>query len=271
MLKLENSLKNILFIIISLLLFARPLQAETLVLIQGYQAKGTDWRESGVVRALVRTGWSDAGHIGHSTRALGRPGLRLVTVELETEAPLQYQLAQLKQAIDKIKSARADERLIFAAHSAGGVLGRLYMVKYPDSEVVALITFASPHLGTESAEIGVELSRSPLGLFSHLLGPRHDLLGRSQGLFMDLVRERPGSLLFWLNRQPHPEARYISVVRDENLSLIGDIVVPTWSQDMNQVYALRGRSQVIPTDGGHKLRTEDGALLVRILRWLRIS
>ncbi len=264
-------MKNIIIIIISQLLVTSALQADTLVLIQGYQSKGADWRDSGVVKALVRAGWSDIGRAGEHAMALAKPGLRLATVELETEARLQYQLVQLKVAIGRIKRTHAEERLIFAAHSAGGVLGRLYMVQHPDIKVAALITFATPHLGTESAELGVALGRSPLGLFSRLLGPKHDLLGRSQGLFTDLIRERPGTFLFWLNRQPHPNARYISVVRDENLSLIGDIVVPTWSQDMNQVYALRGRSQVITTHGGHGLRTEDGDLLVRILRWLRIS
>ena len=247
------------------------MHAETLVLIQGYQATGADWRDSGVVGSLATAGWSDIGHIGHEVSGLDRPGLRVVTIDLETDAPLYNQLAQLKFATDKIMRARAEERLIFAAHSAGGVLGRLYMVQYPDSKVAALITFATPHLGTESAELGIALGQSPLGLLSRLLGPDHDLLGRSQGLFSDLIRERPGSLLFWLNRQPHPKAHYISVVRDDTFSLLGDIVVPTWSQDMNQVYALRGRSYLISTDGGHGLRAADGALLVKILRWLRIS
>ena len=264
-------MKTDLFIFFSLILFYTALQAETLVLIQGYQATGADWRDSGVVDTLTRAGWSDKGHIGYNARELDRPGLKLVTIELKTEASLYNQLTQLKYATDKIMRARAEERLIFAAHSAGGVLGRLFMVKYPQSKVAALITIATPHLGTESAELGVALGQSPLGLLSRLLGSNHDLLGRSQGLFNDLIRERPGSLLFWLNRQPHPKAHYISVVRDENLSLLGDIVVPTWSQDMNQIYALRGRSHVITTDGGHGLRAADGTLLVKILRWLRIS
>ena len=236
-----NILKLLVYLFTSLLLTTKLLQAETLVLIQGYQAKGSDWRDSGVVKALVDAGWSDIGHIGHDARPLGNQGLRLVTIDLETEAPLMYQLAQFKHTIDWMQRTPARDRLIFVAHSAGGVLGRLYMVKYPESKVAVLITFATPHLGTESAELGVALGQSPLGLFSRLFGPEHDLLGRSQGLLTDLIRERPGSLLFWLNRQPHPKARYISVVRDENLSLVGDMVVPTWSQDMNQVYAFAGK------------------------------
>ena len=77
--------------------------------------------------------------------------------------------------------------------------------------------------------------------------------------------------IFWLNRQAHPQARYLSVVRDERLSWFGDLVVPVWSQDMNQVYALRGRALTIPTSGGHSITAEDGELLVRLLRRLRLS
>lgn len=102
-------------------------------------------------------------------------------------------------------------------------------------------------------------------------GREYDLLGRSEGLYFDLVRERPGSLLFWLNRQPHPPARYVSVVRDESLSWVGDLVVPVWSQDMNQVIQLRGRAITIPTAGNHGLERKDGELLLRILRRLRSS
>ncbi|MCB1867224.1 MAG: alpha/beta hydrolase [Gammaproteobacteria bacterium] len=251
---------------------AFPAGAETLILIQGYQAKGADWRSSGITDALISAGWLDGGQISLSATSLEvPPGPRFFTVELSTEAQLLRQLEQLKQHIDKVNSARPGESLILVGHSAGGVLGRLFMVQYPQESVSALITFASPHLGTESAELGLALSQSPLGWATGLLGKKYDILGRSEGLFFDLVRERPGSLLFWLNRQPHPQARYVSVVRDENLSWIGDLVVPVWSQDMNQVLQLRGRAVTIPTDGNHGLDQKDGKLLLHILRRLRSS
>ncbi len=255
-----------------LLLFSWiPVSAESLILIQGYKAKGADWRDSGVVGELVEGGWVDGGEIGEGDTSLpSLPGPRVFTLELTTDAPLMYQLQQLEQRIALVRSQYSGESLILAGHSAGGVLGRLYMVRQPEAGVAALITISSPHLGTETAELGVVLGNSPLGWASTWLG-EHDLLGRSQGLFFDLIRERPGSFLYWLNRQPHPQARYISVVRDESRSLIGDLVVPVWSQDMNQVYQLRGRAVTIPTGGTHGLDQDDGLLMADILRRLRTS
>ncbi|MCP3869516.1 MAG: hypothetical protein GY703_15725 [Gammaproteobacteria bacterium] len=254
-----------------LLLFSLVAQAETLVLIQGYQAKGGDWRDSGVTGALTRSGWVNGGHIRLGARPVTPSAPHFYTVELTTDAPMMYQLEQLKSHIDNLTRDRSGESLTLVGHSAGGVLGRLFMVSYPEAGVGALITFSSPHLGTESAELGMMLGQSPLGMASRMLGRKHDLLGRSQGLFFDLSREQPGNLLFWLNRQEHPPARYISVVRDDRQFWMGDMVVPIWSQDMNQVYALRGRVMTIPSDGGHSITSEDGVLLLRILNNLRIS
>ncbi|MCB1759266.1 MAG: hypothetical protein KDI68_05720 [Gammaproteobacteria bacterium] len=247
-------------------------QAETLVLIQGYQAKGADWRESGVTTALSRAGWIDGGQLdGGDDAAVAGAGLRFYTVGLTSDAQLLRQLPQLERQIQRLRQLRPDDNLILVGHSAGGVLGRLFMVRNPEAPVAALITFASPHLGTESAELGLALSQSPLGWASSWLGDEYDILGRSQGLYFDLVRERPGSLLFWLNRQPHPPARYVSVVRDDRLSLVGDLVVPVWSQDMNQVQMLRGRAWSIPSDANHGLESKDGELLLAILRRLYSS
>ena len=245
--------------------------AETLVLLQGYLADEDYWRETGITRMLTRDGWADAGTL-RTTRAGIRadrplPGSsrRVYTLALPSEAPLMVQLRYLEQYLDVIVNLHPNESLILAGHSAGGVLGRLYMVEHPDIPVAALITFASPHLGTDSAEIGAMAGRSPLGWVAPLLGG--STLNRSQGLYYDLVRERPGSLLFWLNRQDHPSSRYIAIVReDDGLLNFGDLVVPVWSQDMNQVAALRGRARKFVTQGGHGLSKQDGELLLQILR-----
>jgi len=249
---------------------AGALWAETLVLMQGYQAKGVDWRDAGITETLIAAGWADGGHLRSPQGALKeQAGRRFFTLKLSSEAPLMYQLRELTGYLQRIRQDRPQQSLILVGHSAGGVLGRLYMVRQPQSGVAALITFASPHLGTESAEVGLKLGQGLLGWASSLLGREDDLLGRSQGLFADLVRERPGSMLFWLNRQPHPQSRYISVVRDDRLSWFGDLVVPVWSQDMNRVQALMGRAVSIPSTGNHGLERQDGELLVQILRRLR--
>jgi len=175
------------------------------------------------------------------------------------------QLRYMEQYLDIVQKLHPKESLFLSGHSAGGVLGRLYMVQHPNVPVGALITFASPHLGTDSAEFGAKAGSSPLGWFAPLLGG--GTLNRSQGLYYDLVREQPGSLLFWLNRQEHPLSRYISVVReDDGLLNLGDLVVPAWSQDMNHVVALMGRASKIVTHRGHGLTKQDGELLLKILR-----
>ena len=259
-----------LFIFLILVLPATAL-AETLVLLQGYLADGNYWRESGITNMLARNGWADAGTMRATPVGIrtDRPtpvgNRRVYTLGLPSEAPLMVQLRYLEQYLDVIQKLYPNESLILAGHSAGGVLGRLYMVEHPDTPIGALITFASPHLGTDSAEIGAKAGNSPLGWVAPLVGG--STLNRSQGLYNDLVRERPGSLLFWLNRQEHPSSRYISVVRgDEGLLNFGDLVVPAWSQDMNQVAALRSRSSKILTQGGHGLTKQDGELLLKILR-----
>jgi triacylglycerol lipase len=148
-------------------------------------------------------------------------------------------------------------------HSAGGVVARLFMVQYGKPKVRALITIASPHLGTEAAELGLMTSLSPLGFFAPFVGA--GTLNRSRGLYADLTPERPGNLLYWLNRQAHPDSTYISVVR-EGKALFGDLVVPAYSQDMNHVFALRGRSEVVRTKDGHGLERPDARLLVKLLK-----
>jgi triacylglycerol lipase len=245
--------------------------AETLVLLQGYLADEDYWRGAGITRMLATNGWADAGTLRttpsgiRSDRPLPKSNRRVYTLALPSEAPLMVQLRYLEQYLDVIQNLHPYESLILAGHSAGGVLGRLYMVEHPDTPVGALITFASPHLGTESAEIGAMAGDSPLGWIAPLIGG--GTLNRSQGLYYDLMRERPGSLLFWLNHQQHPASLYISIVReDDGLLSLGDLVVPPWSQDMNQVAALRGRASKIVTQGGHGLTSQDGELLLEILK-----
>jgi pimeloyl-ACP methyl ester carboxylesterase len=161
-----------------------------------------------------------------------------------------------------------DSALILVGHSAGGVLARLYMVQHPKTAVAALVTIASPHRGTESAELGLMAGQSPLSWMDSMLGI--DTLNHSQGLYYDLMRENPNNLLGWLNYQRHPKALYVSIVRSEDDETFGfgDLIVPAWSQDMNQVFALRGRVRTITMQGSHGLRAEDGRLLLRILNSL---
>jgi len=241
---------------------------QTLVLIHGYLSEGGVWRGSGVIPILQQAGWVDAGHLNPDIPIHGiiagtqTPTNRYVyTITLPSEMPLMGQLNWLVGYLNHLKTLYPDNDLILAGHSAGGVLARLAMV-YVGASIQGLITIASPHLGTDTAEIAATAANSPLNWFLTLMGS--NTLSRSEALYWDLVRERPGSFLFWLNRQPHPKARYISVVR-ANTGFLSDNLVPAYSQNMNNVVALQGKSLIIPSFGPHSLQPADGGLLAFLL------
>ncbi len=152
--------------IITLLLLVIPVTApaDTLILLQGYLADGDYWRESGITRMLADNGWADAGTL-HSTpygirsdHPTPTSNRRVYTMALPSEAPLMVQLRFMEQYLDVVRNLYPNESLILSGHSAGGVLGRLYMVEQPDIPIGALITFARPHLGTDMQKSGPKLA-----------------------------------------------------------------------------------------------------------------
>jgi hypothetical protein len=107
----------------------------------------------------------------------------------------------------------------------------------------------------------------PVGFVKSIFGGNlYDTVKSSTGLLVDLVPARPGNLLFWLNSRQHPDIEYVSVIRGINEQANGDPVVPGFSQDMNNVPALRGKSQryFLPTD--HVLNPLDGEMLSVLLK-----
>jgi triacylglycerol lipase len=263
-----------LFLVSLLLIVALPVWAERLVLVQGYLGEANSWDAYEVTPVLEGAGWADGGHLFYTPGGVGiregnpRASRRYFTLSLPTEAPLLVQAQYLAAYLDFLEARYGPAPVILVGHSAGGLVARLYMVNHPQAGIDALITIASPNLGTDRAELGALAGQTPLAWLAPLLGG--GTLNRSQALYRDLAREQSGNLLFWLNRQPHPPARYISVVRSAEGPLsFGDLVVPAWSQDLNQVYALRGRAIRIESPGGHFLSPQDGELLVRILSWLQ--
>ncbi|MBF0284994.1 MAG: alpha/beta fold hydrolase [Magnetococcales bacterium] len=248
-------------------------QAEMAVLVHGYFSGVNAWMESGVTGALQGAGWRNGGILTVTPRGIqGGPLAHdekervFYSIDLPSEAPLMLQAEQLKNALDRLRQGRPGERVVLVGHSAGGVAARLMMVKNPTPPIHGLITIASPHLGTDKAEWASLAGSTPLALFAPLVGG--DTLNRSQALYADLVRERPGALLYWLNRQPHPEARYLAIVRQEGIALAGDNTVPDWSQDLRNVASLREKALVARIAAGHGLEAVDGPLLVESLKTL---
>jgi triacylglycerol lipase len=179
------------------------------------------------------------------------------------------QARALDRYIDYVRKQHPHSGLVLVGHSAGGVLARLYMVQHDEDAFAALITIASPHLGSRSAEVGIEIGERARGWMAHLFG--REMLDLRWGLIRDLRIERPHNLLGWLNHQPHPPALYTAIVRESrgHDDPPGNLLVPAWSQDMNHVYALHGEARTVRVPRGHGLSAEDGRLLARLLEQLR--
>ena len=245
-------------------------RAELLVLVHGYLGSATSWETSGVVATLESRGWRRAGLLA-GPRLLPAAGLeaerKVFTVELPSIAPLLVQAEELQRMLGGLAARYPGEPIHLVGHSAGGVVARAVLVRGGAPSVQTLVTIASPHLGTGRALQAIDASDTPWpfciidNFFSDgLTGTLRD----SRGLLLDLRPAQPGSLLHWLNAQPHPEIAYHSVVRSGPVGL-GDELVPVFSQDMNSIAALRGRSARQVALSGHALHPQDGAVLAAIL------
>ena len=105
---------------------------------------------------------------------------------------------------------------------------------------------------------GLEFVKTLLG------GDDYRYLKYSRGALVDLLPAESGNVLAWLNQQPHADIRYFAIGRGSPHAA-GDAIVPAYSQDMNNVPALRGRVEIIPTPATHSLNPQDGYLLAKIL------
>jgi pimeloyl-ACP methyl ester carboxylesterase len=256
-------------------LFNPAARADVLVLVHGYLSGAQSWDASGITTVLGRNGWQRAG-----VYAAGPAGIQLVpvnnggarlafyTVDLPSEAPVLVQAFQLRQVLQSISQTHNDESIIVVGHSAGGVVARAALVRGQARNVKALITIATPHLGTYRAEQALDATDIPFpfSIVTDILGGEtYDTAMRSRNLYVDLVRPRPGSLLFWLNNEPHPDIQYFSIVRGKDEAMSGDYVVSGYSQDMNNVPVLRGKSARILIPRQHGLDVLDGNVIASLL------
>ena len=266
-----------------LLLLLMPLKqsfAEFTVLAHGYMSSADVWETSGVNNQLRKNGWKYAGTLGYSpaglliqTKPLNKTEKRFYTVQLPAQAPAAIQASWLNAALQHLSTQYPDESINLVGHSAGGVVARLTLIQYGAGKVKRLITIASPHLGTDKAIKALNASNDS-GMFGFIkkalvrdaIGDDlYNTLQHSRGILIDLTPPAPGSMLFWLNGQAHPDIEYISIIRSAGFNIVGDIAVPPFSQDMNQVPVLAGKSRSIIVLQGHELTTHDGKLLADIL------
>jgi len=254
-------------------------RADVLVLVHGYLASADSWELSGINSLLEANGWKRGGLITSAPAMLAPvfvgPGKdadnKVYVVDLPAEAPIIVQSDQFLGMLATIQAMHPDESLIIVGHSAGGIVARTALVRGNIQNVMALITIASPHVGTTLADRAIDATDES-GLFggvkSFFGGSGYKTLRRSRGLLFDLAHPYPGSLLYWLNAQRHPDIKYVSVIRSDPVGFAGDDLVPGYSQDMNNVPSLHGSSSVFITPAGHTLVTEDGTTLLQILNGL---
>jgi len=253
-----------------------PVRADVLVLVHGYLGGAWSWDESGVTAVLEQHDWQRAGVYAagpagvHLVPAAGmQAGDKYYAVDLPSEAPVLVQVYQFQIILDAIRLSHPGEDMILVGHSAGGVVARTALVRGGADQVKALVTIASPHLGTARAEQALDATDIPFP-FSMVTdffgGDTYYTALRSRSLYVDLVRPRPGTLLYWLNGLPHPDITYVSVVRGDANAGWGDYIVPGYSQDMNNVPQLQGKSSVVTIPVNHGLAIVDGSLLVDLLK-----
>ena len=140
--------------------------------------------------------------------------------------------------------------MILVGHSAGGVVARTALVRGHYDNIKALITIASPHLGTSRAEQALDATDIPFpfSLVTDFFGGgAYHTAMRSRSLYVELVRPQPGKLLYWLNAQRHPEIKYVSIV-----------------------LALQGRSTLVNVPVSHGLEPIDGSAIAQLLSDLEL-
>ncbi len=262
-----------LLMLISLTLAAPGGRADVLVLVHGYLGGAASWEASGINGMLQANGWHRAGVLPGGallTPAVEPEGNRAYSVQLPSLAPMMIQADHLQAMLQEVSAMNPGQPVIIAAHSAGGVVARIVLARGGVQDAKALITIASPHLGTTRAIQALDATDTPWpfcivrNFFSN---GAYRAIKNSRGALLDLTPASPGSLLFWLNGQPHPDIGYHSIISTGPQG-IGDELVPLFSQDMNNVPALRGRSAVTTVVNGHGLDPQDGHALILALNSL---
>ncbi len=257
--------------------FSAGARADVMVLVHGWASDVDTWIHSGVAFVLLNNGWQDAGVVTTTPGGVNYfpayPSAdskkKFYRVQLPSTAPLLLQASHLTAELVFIQNRHPKEDLIVVGHSAGGVIARLVVIRPEYVRIKSLVTIASPHLGTPAAFEGLNVVESkpffcpgPGVDFLKTVfgGSQYQYLKDSHGAMLDLTPVGGGNLIDWLNQQPHPDIQYHSIIRTA-----GDGVVPTTSQDLNQVPVLRGRAKVYPAWSSHGLNPTDGELLLDII------
>jgi len=156
------------------------------VFIHGYSASGENWNETKDM--LTSKQFIFGGHFDFRGAVMGN--LKKQTLENNNTKTLKgfktadfYTLsfsrnnqltfreqgAELKLVIDAVKSLNNTDKVILVGHSMGGLAARAY-IQYPDlyqHDVHALVTMATPHLGSFWGKIADQVKNVKDGVFDN--------------------------------------------------------------------------------------------------------
>jgi pimeloyl-ACP methyl ester carboxylesterase len=255
-------MKKSLFLLLLLLVPIPVLAGNLLVLVHGYASNAATWEYSGINRLLRANGWQDVAspYAGDNV---------YYAVGLPPQAPLTYQASILLAQLQALRARHPQKKLTLVGHSAGGVVARLAILNGNPAGVARLVTIASPNLGTPRASQGLDIVKNKpffcpgpgwRYMKSSLAGDSFEYLEDSQGALYQMLPPGYISLISIINMRPHPDIQYHSVVRQ-----YGDQMVPSYSQDLNNVPALKGKSRLWLSLSSHFLNANDGQILLQIL------
>jgi pimeloyl-ACP methyl ester carboxylesterase len=268
--------KYLLIILLNILLMPTSSPAQTMVLIHGFLGNAKSWHSTKTTLPLHQAGWINGGAYYNANNRI-IPPMHTVsthynayyTVDLPDKAGIPTQANWLNQYLQHLYQQRK-EPIILVGHSAGGIVARHWLVTQNNVPVSALVTIASPHLGTPHAKYAnMALDMVPDDFYEgvNITSPNR--------LLQNLKPESNNRYLSWLNHQPHPNISYLSIIRRNSKSHMKsylkrnfDLFVPPYSQDMNRVYALRHRSLVSIGNQDHFLNPSDGYLIAGFVQGL---
>jgi pimeloyl-ACP methyl ester carboxylesterase len=268
-------MKYIQSILLFLFFFSISAHADVMLLIHGYLGDANSWEKSGINAELHQQGWQRAGmfkgspqgsQLFVSNHAAAKNSVYVA--ELPSNAPVMVQADVLKNIIDVIQQNHNNKKIILVGHSAGGVVARMALIRHQLKNVKALITIATPHIGTGRADQALDITANhgPFNIVKNVVGGSgYNALKHSRDLMVDLRHPQPGNLLYWLNSQSHPDIHYASVIRLNNSGQTGDYYVPGFSQNMNNMPALQGRSSTFTTPTSHFLVRQDANTILSII------
>ncbi len=258
-----------------LFFFSSSVYADIMLLIHGYLGDANSWEKSGINTELHQQGWQRAGLFKVSPqdpRLFVSPhaGAKNIVyvAELPSNAPVLVQADVLKNIIDIVQLNHNNKKIILVGHSAGGVVARMTLIRHQLKNVTAIITIATPHIGTGRADQALDITANhgPFNIVKNVVGGSdYNALKHSRELMLDLRHPQPGNLLYWLNSQPHPNIHYASIIRLNNSGQTGDYYVPGFSQNMNNVPVLQGRSSTFTTPTSHFLARQDANTILSII------